>query len=554
MSFTINAVYTSPNDTNTFVIPVNAAAATENSTQTDQTNHVKAVREAVVELQDQVNKYLTERMEVEKNDAAKALEDNYGEEICQRNIIGIDMDNIDMEQLDALLANKTAMDYDLMQFLKSFDNEVEQPQGQLFTLLDDEFDVTDLPSHSAGEFDSTGLFDSPAGEFDPTGLFDSPADEFDPTGLFESPASEFDSTGFSDLLAGGSELANLSNSPAGPEPQPPQPTEPLPAVPKNTPTPSVLNLEDDLYASLNTYLQNTPRAAPIQRYQPISRPHNNGISKTKPQPRYHSVKPITLARSTSPPIIVDNYQAPARPPIHQSPSSTPTPCYVSRQSQKSQNSQQLQQAQKPQQSQKPQQCQKPQQSQKPQQCQKSQQSQQFHQARNDQKSQQAQRSYQAQQPISVAAQPTQSIQYPKKHDNPPPPTSSPIPAQSILTLSSPIKPPNLSVREWQDLIDIEDQLFMNEFMPPDLKATLLKDQARYRFKIKNGYFETPTYVAPSKPPVSMPLRTRPGSPLPRFEDCFSSDWMNRLAGLQAWKTLMPTQQKNLLQELCETYK
>ncbi|KAI5808408.1 hypothetical protein BZA77DRAFT_364773 [Pyronema omphalodes] len=81
MSLTINAVYTSPNDTNTFVIPVEAAAATEESSQADQTNHVKAVREAVTKLQDQVNKYLTERMEVEKNDAAKALEDNYGEEI-----------------------------------------------------------------------------------------------------------------------------------------------------------------------------------------------------------------------------------------------------------------------------------------------------------------------------------------------------------------------------------------------------------------------------------------------------------------------------------------
>jgi hypothetical protein len=82
MPVTINAVYTSPNDTNTFVIPTEAAAAaTEDSTQTDQTNHVKAVREAVAKLQDQVNKYLTERMEVEKNDAAKALEDNYGEEV-----------------------------------------------------------------------------------------------------------------------------------------------------------------------------------------------------------------------------------------------------------------------------------------------------------------------------------------------------------------------------------------------------------------------------------------------------------------------------------------
>ncbi|KAI5810757.1 hypothetical protein BZA77DRAFT_391241 [Pyronema omphalodes] len=86
MSLTINAVYTSPNDTNTFVIPVEAAAATEESSQADQTNHVKAVREAVTKLQDQVNKYLTERMEVEKNDAAKALEDNYGEEIVDEEV------------------------------------------------------------------------------------------------------------------------------------------------------------------------------------------------------------------------------------------------------------------------------------------------------------------------------------------------------------------------------------------------------------------------------------------------------------------------------------
>jgi hypothetical protein len=84
MPVTINAVYTSLNDTNTFVIPTEATAAIEDSTQTDQTNHVKAVRETVAKLQDQVNKYLTERMEVEKNDAAKALEDNYGEEVIDK--------------------------------------------------------------------------------------------------------------------------------------------------------------------------------------------------------------------------------------------------------------------------------------------------------------------------------------------------------------------------------------------------------------------------------------------------------------------------------------
>jgi hypothetical protein len=52
----------------------------------------------------------------------------------------MDMNNMNIEQFDALLVNQAAMDYDLMQFLRSFDDDEEQPQEQLFTLPTDEFD------------------------------------------------------------------------------------------------------------------------------------------------------------------------------------------------------------------------------------------------------------------------------------------------------------------------------------------------------------------------------------------------------------------------------
>ncbi|CCX10844.1 Protein of unknown function [Pyronema omphalodes CBS 100304] len=387
----------------------------------------------------------------------------------------MDMNNMNMEQFDALLVNQAVMDHDLMQFLKSFDDREEQPQEQLFTLPTDEFDATGLPNSPAGEFDSTGLSNHPTGEFDPAGL---------------------------------------SNLLAGPELQPLQPTEPLLAVPENTAIPSELNLETTLYTSLNTYLQNAPQTAPVQHYQPIS----------QPQPRRPSVKPPAPARPASPPIIADNYQAPARPLTRQY-SSTPNPYHVSRQP---------------------------------------------HQGHQAYEGHQVQQSQQSQQSIYAAAQPTpptQPAQYPINrytprpqlfsYQNQPAPNStitvSPPPAQPILKPTAPIKPPNLTVREWLDLIDIEDQLFMSEFMPPKLKALLLKDQARYQFKIKNGYFDAPvTPVVPPKPPVPAPIEARPGSPLPRLEDCISSDWGKRLARLQAWKTLTPVQQRDLLKELKET--
>jgi hypothetical protein len=57
---------------------------------------------------------------------------------------------MNIEQFDALLVNQAAMDYDLMQFLRSFDDDEEQPQEQLFTLPTDEFDATGLPNPPAG--------------------------------------------------------------------------------------------------------------------------------------------------------------------------------------------------------------------------------------------------------------------------------------------------------------------------------------------------------------------------------------------------------------------
>jgi len=84
----VKAVYTSPlpapSDSKTFTIPTETPGATEASTQAEQTAHVNAVRDAVAKLQDEVNAYLTERMEEEKAlgvaKEKETEEERYGEE------------------------------------------------------------------------------------------------------------------------------------------------------------------------------------------------------------------------------------------------------------------------------------------------------------------------------------------------------------------------------------------------------------------------------------------------------------------------------------------
>lgn len=88
-TLSITAIYNSPlpapSDTKAFTIATSVSPATETSPQVSQTAHVASVREAVAKLQDEVNRYLTERMEEEKEkgfvDAAKEVEEEeYGEE------------------------------------------------------------------------------------------------------------------------------------------------------------------------------------------------------------------------------------------------------------------------------------------------------------------------------------------------------------------------------------------------------------------------------------------------------------------------------------------
>ena len=92
MSFAVTAVYASPlpapSDHHTFAVPAESAMATEGSSQSEQTVHVKAAREAVARMQVLVNTYLTERMEEEKAAAGgekveEKVEDNYGEEVVE---------------------------------------------------------------------------------------------------------------------------------------------------------------------------------------------------------------------------------------------------------------------------------------------------------------------------------------------------------------------------------------------------------------------------------------------------------------------------------------
>jgi hypothetical protein len=89
ITVTYNGPLLAPSNTKTFTVPTSTPAATANSKQAEQTAHVKAARGAVVRVQDEVNKYLTERMEEEKRlsegkvDMKEENEDVYGEEVLE---------------------------------------------------------------------------------------------------------------------------------------------------------------------------------------------------------------------------------------------------------------------------------------------------------------------------------------------------------------------------------------------------------------------------------------------------------------------------------------
>jgi hypothetical protein len=87
MTVTLTAVYASPSDTHTFTVATQTPAATKASPQKEQTAHVAALSQHIAKLQDEVNAYLTERMEVEKRELTGAeeetvegAEEKYGEE------------------------------------------------------------------------------------------------------------------------------------------------------------------------------------------------------------------------------------------------------------------------------------------------------------------------------------------------------------------------------------------------------------------------------------------------------------------------------------------
>ena len=81
----LKANYASPSTTKTFTHPLPTASTT--STQ-EKTNYLSALRKSVVKLQEEVNGFLTAKMEEDKALAAdagmkvdeKAEEENYGEE------------------------------------------------------------------------------------------------------------------------------------------------------------------------------------------------------------------------------------------------------------------------------------------------------------------------------------------------------------------------------------------------------------------------------------------------------------------------------------------
>ena len=82
----LTADYASPTTTKTFTHPLPAASKISNTDE--KTNYLSALRKSVVRLQEDVNNFLTTKMEEDKALAAsagvkvddKAEEENYGEE------------------------------------------------------------------------------------------------------------------------------------------------------------------------------------------------------------------------------------------------------------------------------------------------------------------------------------------------------------------------------------------------------------------------------------------------------------------------------------------
>ncbi|KAL8713111.1 MAG: hypothetical protein Q9220_002632 [cf. Caloplaca sp. 1 TL-2023] len=84
-SSTLAATYTSPSTTKTFTHPLLSSATTSTA---EKTAYLSTLRKSVTELQDEINGFLTEKMEEDNALAAKAgvkvnekrEEDEYGEE------------------------------------------------------------------------------------------------------------------------------------------------------------------------------------------------------------------------------------------------------------------------------------------------------------------------------------------------------------------------------------------------------------------------------------------------------------------------------------------
>ncbi|KAH0608133.1 uncharacterized protein H6S33_002185 [Morchella sextelata] len=84
MAPTLTAVYRSPLSTepHIFSYPLPESVASSMATGTDaKTQHLSDLRAAVIKLQEEVNTYLTERMQAEKKAEEDAMaEEKYGEE------------------------------------------------------------------------------------------------------------------------------------------------------------------------------------------------------------------------------------------------------------------------------------------------------------------------------------------------------------------------------------------------------------------------------------------------------------------------------------------
>lgn len=84
-STSLKADYASPQTTKTFTHPLPAAS---NTSTKEKTDYLSALRKSIVNIQEEVNEFLTTKMEVDKALAAcaglniddKAEEENYGEE------------------------------------------------------------------------------------------------------------------------------------------------------------------------------------------------------------------------------------------------------------------------------------------------------------------------------------------------------------------------------------------------------------------------------------------------------------------------------------------